>query len=210
MTLHGLSATDEAAVREAIGALEIVDGTIDPGVFSALDDPALRKSVSTVLEECGRTLIKVGDGWTTGYRDDIADTLAEQGIGVLAAADRAVLVLVLLRSVAIPRARGNTAGKTWGNSDGVRGTSIDELKQNRDISRAQIVESVRRLHAAGLVGRRRGMLYPGPALLRLTPQRAAELWENLLLVAAPDSIYARALRARRAAPRPTGNSEETA
>lgn len=210
MTSPGLSSTDQVAVREAIGALEIVEGAIGPGVFSALDDPALRKSVSTVLRQSGRTLIKAGDGWTTGYCDDIADTLAEQEIGVLASADRAVLVLVLLRSVAIPRARGKTAGTTWGNSDGVRGTSIDELKQNRDISRAQIEESIRRLHAAGLIGRRRGLLYPGPALLRLTPQRAAQLWQNLLLVAAPDSIYARALRARRAAPPTPDNLEETA
>ena len=200
MTLQGLSATDETAVREAIGALEIVDGFVPPGAFPALEDPALRKAITAGLEGCGRTLIRVGEGWTSGYRDDVADSLVEGGIGVLSPEDRAVLALVLLRTVAIPRARGNTAEKTWGNTDGVRGTSVDELKKNRNISNAQIIASVRNLCAARLVDRRRKLLLPGPALLRLTPQRAAQLWENLLLVAAPDSIYARVVRARRATP----------
>lgn len=208
MTLQGLSATDETAVREAIGALEIVDGVVPSGVFPALEDPALRKAISARLEECGRTLIRVGEGWTSGYRDDVADALVKFGIGVLPPDDRAVLVLVLLRTVAIPRARGNTAGKTWGNTDGVRGTSVEELARNRDISKTQIKESVRRLWGAGLVDRRRGMLLPGPALLRLTPQRAAQLWENMLLVAAPDSIYAQVIRARRATPPTQGNPLE--
>jgi hypothetical protein len=210
MTVQGLSATDETAVREAIGALEIVDGVVPQGVLPALEDPALRKAISARLEECGRTLISVGEGWTSGYRDDVADALVELGIGILPADDRAVLVLVLLRTVAIPRARGNTAGKTWGNTDGVRATSVDELARNRNMSKTQIRESVRRLCAGGLVDRHRGMLLPGPALLRLTPQRAAQLWENLLLLAAPDTIYARVVRARRATPPPTQRTAQEA
>jgi hypothetical protein len=209
MTSQGLSATDETAVGEAVGALEIVDGSVPSGVFPALEDPALRKAISARLEECGRTLIRVGEGWTSGYRDDVADTLIELGIGVLPPEDRAVLILVLLRTVAIPRARGSATGKTWGNTEGVRGTSVDELARNRNISKNQITESVRRLCGCGLVDRHRGMLLPGPALLRLTSKRAAQLWENLLLVAAPDSVYAQAVRARRTTPLTQGKPQET-
>ncbi len=197
IAVQGIPSTDETAVCEAIGALEIADGLVPSGVFPALEDPALRKTVRARLEECGRTLISVGNGWTSGYRDDIANALVELDIGVLAPEDRAVLVLILLRTVAIPRARGSRAGETWANTDGVKGTSVDELALNRNMSKTQIKESVRSLSTHGLVDRRRGMLLPGPALLRLTPQRSAQLWENLLLLAAPESLYAQAIRSRR-------------
>ena len=55
----------------------------------------------------GRTLVRVGDDrWISGYDDTIADRLAEEGTGVLAPVDAAVLTLVLLHAVAIPAARG--------------------------------------------------------------------------------------------------------
>lgn len=209
MAAQGVSNADESAVLEAIGALEIADGVVPSGVFPALEDPALRKTVSARLGECGRTLISVGDGWTSGYRDDVADALAELRIGVLAPEDRAVLVLILLRTVAIPRARGSGAGETWGSSNGVRGTSVDELTLNRNISKTQIKESVRNLSVQGLVGRHRGMLLPGPALLRLTPQRSTQLWENLILLAAPNSVYAHAIRGRRASTQQDERQEPT-
>lgn len=210
MAAREMSSADETAVREAIGALEIADGLVPSGVFPALEDPALRKTVSARLEECGRALISVGDGWTSGYRDDVADALVELDIGVLAPQDRAVLVLILLRTVAIPRARGNRAGETWGNTDGAKGTSVDELALNRNISKTQIKESVRNLCTHGLVDRHRGMLLPGPALLRLTSRRSARLWENLLLLAAPDSLYAHAIRSRRTSPPQQDELEERA
>jgi hypothetical protein len=43
----------------------------------------------------------------------------------------------------------------------------------------------------------RAGITPGPALHRLTPQRTAALWEDLLILAAPDSAYAHVLRSRR-------------
>ncbi|WP_143073487.1 hypothetical protein [Actinokineospora terrae] len=195
-------------MREAIGALEIVHGVVPPGVLPALEDLALRKAISTRLEDCGRTLINVEGGWTSGYRDDVADTLVESGLGVLPVGDRAVLVLLLLRTVAIPRARGNTTGETWGNTDGVRGTSIDDLAQNRNISKTQIKDSMSRLCSSGLVERRRSLLFPGPSLLRLTSKRSAQMWENLLLLAAPASLYAQAVRARRTGAVPPDNTLE--
>ncbi len=174
----GITSTDETAVREAIGALEIADGLVPSGVFPALEDPALRKTgrhtprgVRSNADQCRRRVDE-------RYRDDVADALVELDIGVLAPEDRAVLVLILLRTVAIPRARGSRIGETWGTTDGAKGTSVDELALNRTISKTQIKESVRNLSTHGLVDRHRGLLFPGPALLRLTPARSTRLWEK--------------------------------
>jgi len=194
-----LSSDDEAAVQEAIAALEIAEGIVPASAFVALRDPALRAVVSKRLEACGRSLIAIEQGWSSGYRDDIADTLQRLGIGVLTPADRAVLALVLLRTVAIPRARGELRGTVWTTANGARATSIDELNQNRHIPKKQLTESVRRLRVLGLLRPgHRADIVPGPAMHRLSSQRAAWLWEDLLLLAAPDSTYARVLRARRA------------
>ncbi len=202
MSTH-LSPDEEAAVRDAIGGLETAEGIVPAAAFPALREPALRRVVEERLAACGRVLISTQEGWVSGYDDRAADALAGLGIGVLSPADRAVLALVLLRTVAIPRARGELSGTAWVTPDGARPTSVPELNHNRHLSKKQITESVRKLRALGLLrpGHRAGIL-PGPALHRLSPLRAAWLWEDLLMLAAPDSSYARVLRARRAAPAP--------
>lgn len=199
MAVH-LSPEEEAAVRDAIGALEIAEGVVPDSVFPALREPALRNVVAQRLAACGRVLVSVEQGWVSGYDDQAADALVELGVGVLSPADRAVLALVLLRTVAVPRARGELRGTAWVTQDGARPTSIAELNHNRHLSKKQITESVRKLRTLGLLrpGHRAGIL-PGPALYRLSSQRAAWLWEDLLMLAAPDSSYARVLRERRTA-----------
>jgi hypothetical protein len=199
MSAH-LSPEEEAAVRDAIGALEIAEGVVPASAFPALREPALRKVVTQRLAACGRMLVSAEQGWVSGYDDQAADALAGLGIGVLSPVDRAVLALVLLRTVAVPRARGELSGTAWVTQDGARPTSIPELNHNRHLSKKQITESVRKLRTLGLLrpGHRAGIL-PGPALYRLSSQRAAWLWEDLLMLAAPDSSYARVLRARRTA-----------
>jgi hypothetical protein len=193
-----LAREDESSVHDAIAALEIAEGVVPAGAFAALRDPALRRHVGERLAACGRVLIPVGDDWVSGYDDAVADQLIARGYGMLTTADRAVLALVLLRTVAIPRARGEVTGDAWTSAEGARSTSIDELAQNRHVSKTQIGLSVRRLRTLGVLrpGHRVEMV-PGPALTRLTPQRAAWLWEDLLLLAAPDSPYAQVLRRRR-------------
>ncbi|MEU4253497.1 hypothetical protein AB0F15_39505 [Amycolatopsis sp. NPDC026612] len=193
-----LSDDEEHLVYDAIGALEIADGVVPVTDFPALTDPALRAAVATRLKRCGRVLNKVGGGYTSGYDDDVADVLVRDGIGVLAPQDRAVLALVLLRCVAIPRARGASVSENWAGATGERSTSLDELAQNRALGKTHIRKSLRRLRAAGLIRRSpRAGITPGPALHRLTPQRTAALWEDLLILAAPDSAYAHVLRSRR-------------
>jgi hypothetical protein len=194
-----LAVEDEAAVLDAIAALEVAEGVVPAAAFPALQDPALRSAVTQRLGACGRVMISAGPGWVSGYDDEVADTLADLDVGVLSPTDRAVLALVLLRTVAIPRARGELSGNAWVTPDGARPTTVAELNHNRHLTKKQITESLRNLRTLGLLrpGHRSGIV-PGPALYRLSRQRAAWLWEDLLMLAAPDSSYARVLHARRA------------
>jgi hypothetical protein len=197
--IRRLSEDDEHLVYDALGALEIADGVVPATGFPALTDPALRAAVATRLERCGRVLNKVADGYTSGYADDVADVLVREGVGILAPQDRAVLALVLLRCVAIPRARGASASETLAGAAGSRSTTPDELAQNRAMTKSAIRKSLQRLQAAGLIRRSpRAGITPGPALHRLTSQRTSVLWEDLLILAAPESAYAHVLRKRRA------------
>lgn len=193
-----LSPDDEAAVCEAVGGLEIAEGVVPAAAFVALREPALRSAVEERLAACGRSLIAVEDGWVSGYRDDIADVLVGSGAGVLSAVDRAVLALVLLRTVAVPRARGELTGDSWVSSADSRPTTVDELNKNRHLNKKQISESLRRLRTLGLIRPgHRSAIAPGPAMHRLSSQRATGLWEDLLLLAAPESTYAQVIRSRR-------------
>ncbi len=194
-----LSDEDEGLVHDVIGALEIADGVVPEAAFPALTDPALRGEVAARLGRCGRALNRVGDGYTSGYDDRVADVLVREGTGALDPQDRSVLALVLLRCVAIPRARGASASSSWADATGIRSTSKEELEQNRAFNKKDIKLSLQRLQAAGLIRRSaRAGITPGPALHRLTPRRTSALWEDLLILAAPDSAYARVLRQRRA------------
>lgn len=191
-----LSTEDETAIVEAVGALELAEGPV-PADLPALADPGLRGLVAARLAGCGRVLLSRPDGYCTGYDDAVADELVERDIGTLSETERAVLALVLLRSVAVPRARGRLGGEDWVQADATPVT-VEELAQNRHLSRSAIDKAVRRLRTLGLLRPgHRADIVPGPALQRLSPQRSAGLWEDLLLLAAPTSSYARHIRARR-------------
>jgi hypothetical protein len=193
-----LTTQDQSAVLEAIGALELADGPV-PATLPALIEPALRAIVAARLAGCGRVLMQRPDGFVSGYDDAVADQLLTHGIGGLDRTDRAVLALVLLRTVAIPRARGKLAGEEWVQAQTVA-TTVDELAQNRHLTKLAITTSLRRLRGLGLirVGHRADIV-PGPQFQRLTPARSSALWEDLLLLSAPSSSYARVIRTRRAA-----------
>lgn len=199
-----LTTQDEAAVLDAIGALELADGPV-PATLPALVEPALRAVIAARLHGCGRVLMQRPDGFVTGYDDAVADDLLSHRIGSLEQTDRAVLALVLLRTVAIPRARGRLTGEEWVQPQTVP-TTVDELAQNRHLTKSAIATSVRRLRGFGLirVGHRSDIV-PGPQFQRLTPTRSSALWEDLLLVSAPASSFARVIRTRRAvrSPQPT-------
>ncbi|MEV0694732.1 hypothetical protein [Streptomyces sp. NPDC050388] len=200
MTEAPLSDHDEAQVQAAVAAVETADGLVPREAFPALQSDALRAVVARRLAALGRVLLirehHGTKGFTSGYEDGVAERLAAEGIGVLPPVDRAVLVLVLLRTVAAPGARGVHGSATW-LTDGP-GTSVEELYANPYFTYEHIRPAVRRLKARRLL--REGFhrtLLPGPALLRLTDAQSARLWEDLVLVTRPDSVNARAIRRRR-------------
>jgi hypothetical protein len=203
-----LDAHRRSRVHDVIAALELASEPIDPALFPALDDPGLRAVVEDALAAAGRVLVRVGGGYTSGYDDTIADRLVSEGIGVLAPVDGAVLTVVLLRGVAVPRAQGRLASDAWCDAQPV---TIDDLALNRHLTKTQVKAAVRRLRAAGILRPgHRAELVPGPQFHRLTPARSARLWEDLVLVARPDGMLADVIRRRRAqaASPPTPHHEE--
>ena len=193
--LAGLSMPLRADVLAAVAAVETADVPVSEDEFCALSDPALRDAVQRALAATGRTLIEHDSGWLSGYDDRIADRLAAEGLGVLAPTDRAVLALVLLLTVAIPRARGRVNADDW--TDAVP-TNMDELERNRHLTQKDIRASLRRLRSAGILRPgHRAAIAPGPQFLRLTAERCGRLSEDLVLLCHPDGMLAHVIRRRR-------------
>lgn len=192
-----LGAGDQAAVTAAVAAVELADAPVPGDAFRALADPTLRRVAAEVLAEAGRQLLSVDGGWLSGYDDAVADRLADEGVGVLAPTDRAVLALVLLHTVAIPRSRGRIEGTRWTDAEPV---DVDEIAKSRALSKQAIRASVRRLRSLGVLRQgHRPPLAPGPQLDRLSPERSRRLWEDLMLLCQPEGMMAAAIRRRRAA-----------
>jgi hypothetical protein len=207
VVLSDLPPVRQGDVLAALAAVETADEPVLPGAFRALLDPSLTGVLRACLADAGRVLVRVGDGWLSGYDDTVAERLAAEGVGVLRADDAAVLALVLLHTIAIPRSRGKS-GKDWSDAEP---TTKDELARSK-LSRTTIDRSTRRLREAGILayGSRHGIV-PGPQFSRFTEQASASLWEELVLVAQPHGVLAQVIRRRRAArnPAPTTPLEET-
>jgi hypothetical protein len=189
-----LSDRQQADVLAALAAIETADTPVPAIGFRALIDPALRATVQDCLNRAGRTLIDAGDGYLSGYDDRIGARLAADGLGVLSRQDAAVLTLVLLHSVAIPRARGDLGSKDWRDGQPV---TKEQLAKSR-LPKKVINASVQRLRDAGILryaGRR--WLAPGPQFDRLTPAASDAIWEGLILAAAPHGMEAETIRRRR-------------
>lgn len=197
--LAGCSDAVRADILAALAAVECAEAPVSGGDFVALGDPALRRVVQKLLTASGRTLIEHADGWLSGYRDDIADRLAAEGLGILSPKDRAVLALVLLHTVAIPRARGRITSDDW--TEAVP-TTVEELERNRHLTQKDIRASLRRLRTAGILRPgQRALIAPGPQFLRLTAERSSRLSEDLVLLCQPTGMLADVIRRRRDRPR---------
>jgi hypothetical protein len=192
-----LTDAQRESVRTAVTALESAEAPVAASGFAALSDPALRRAVAAELESAGRVLAECEPGfWLSGYCEEIADRLVAEGLGVLEEMDRAVLALVLLHTVAIPRARGRIHADDW--TEAVP-TDVETLKRNRHLSESEINASLRRLRTAGIIRPgHRPPIEPGPQFLRLSRGRSTRIWEELLLVAQPEGPLARLIRRRRA------------
>lgn len=206
--LAELSEQHRDEVLAAFAAVEHSAHPVPEVQLLALRDATLRRDLQRLLHRVGRTLIAVGGArWTSGYRDDIAAELTASGWHGLPVTDRAVLVLVLIHSVAIPRSRGILSGDSWTSA---QPTPVDELLRYAQPGRGDVRAALQRLRAAGLVqlaptrgrGSVGGTAYlPGPQLHRLTPLARRALQQELILAAAPSSPLAAAIRARRTHPR---------
>jgi hypothetical protein len=187
-----------AEVMAAVTAVETAEAPVPAGAYVGLGDGALRAMVEEILSAGGRSLIPCGeDGWLSAYRDEIADELMAAGLARLDEADRAVLALVLLHTVAIPRATGEIDSADWTVAKPV---SRRTLHLSRALHNKTIDESLRRLQARGILRRgHRADIVPGPQFLRLSETRSRQLWEDLVLLCKPHGAQAAQIRRRRAA-----------
>jgi hypothetical protein len=199
--LAELSERHRDEVLSAFAAVEHSPEPVPEAQLLALRDATLRRSLDDLLRRVGRTLIPVGTSWTSGYRDEVAAELAQAGWHSLPAIDRAVLVLVLIHSVAIPRSRGTLPGDTWTSG---QPTMASELLEASRLQPTDVRIALGHLRAAGLAQRagtgQSAAYFPGPQLHRLSAAARRRLTEALILAAAPSSPVAAAIRARRDRP----------
>jgi hypothetical protein len=202
--LEPLGDKQRDALVAAWAALEYGNEPASEAALLALRDAALRRILDQMLRRTGRILVNAGAyRWTSGYRDDIAAELAANGWGVLPPVERAALTLVLIHSVAIPRAEGLLAVDDWQSPYPTTPTRMRKLSQVH--GQRRLSEALQWLRAAGLVRPVRGAdpemarasYVPGPALLRLTPAARQRLQENLILAVGPDTALATAITVRR-------------
>lgn len=203
--LSDLPPARQADVLAALAAVETAERPVQAAGFRGLLDPSLRATLERCLAEQGRVLLKVGEGFTSGYDDLVARRLASEGIGVLPPDDRAVLALVLLHCVAIPRAAGRLRSSSWLDAEP---TTKQQLVMSK-LPENKVRAAVQRLRNAGILryGARRSIL-PGPQLARMTSQSSADLWENLILLAQPHGVMGDAIRRRRVARQQKATSGE--
>ncbi|MEU5864159.1 hypothetical protein ABZ815_23500 [Nonomuraea sp. NPDC047529] len=226
-----LGAYDERRRAELVAAFMVVEHAADPvpeGRFAALRDPALRHTLGEMLARRGRALIQLRERWTSGYDDthtaalarpqapepppvspagdppapeEEAERSADAGSAGLGVSERAVLTLVLVHSVAIPRAEGLLPEDSWLSP---HPTPVDELRRHTQVPIGELESALRTLRHAGLLaqvkaGEEAGGYVPGPQFHRLTPAARRRLQEELILAAGPHTPLAAAVRARRSA-----------
>ncbi|MFD9943497.1 hypothetical protein ACFWYW_08335 [Nonomuraea sp. NPDC059023] len=198
-----LSSYDERRRAELVGAYMVLEHAAEPvqeARFAALRDPAMRHTLGEMLGRRGRTLIQQHERWTSGY-DDTTAAEAARAEGGLGESERAVLTLVLVHSVAIPRAEGALPEDTWLSPFP---TPVDELRRHTQLPIGELESALRALRHAGLLGQVKageeaGGYVPGPQFHRLTPSARRRLQEELILAAGPHTPLAGAVRARRSA-----------
>ncbi|MFD1934178.1 hypothetical protein ACFSKW_22170 [Nonomuraea mangrovi] len=193
-----LDAFDERRRAELVAAFMAVEFAAEPvqeARFTALRDPALRRTLAEMLARRGRTLIQQRERWISGYDDAVAVRAGT----TLGESERAVLTLVLVHSVAIPRAEGLLPEDTWLSP---HATPVDELRRHTQLPIGELEAALRTLRHAGLLsqvkaGEEAGGYVPGPQFHRLTQAARRRLQEELILAAGPHTPLAAAVRAQR-------------
>ena len=198
-SLAELDATRRADVLMAVRAVEGAEQPVPRTALRALANATLRASVERVLSDSGRILLETPRGFLSGYDDDVREALTADGIGFLPAEDRAVLCLVLLHAIAIPRARGTIPREAdWTVAEAVDPRTLFVSK----LPDSMIKASVRRLRDAGILGYGNNhWIAPGPQFSRLTSDVIELIFEELVMLAEPDGLLAESILRRRAARR---------
>ncbi|GAA3447905.1 hypothetical protein [Planomonospora venezuelensis] len=203
-----LGPLDERRRAEVVAAFMAVEHAAEPvheARFPALRDPVLRRVLAELLQRRGRVLVQGRETWTSGYADGTASgtgggTGGGPGAGTVPdEAGRAVLALVLVHSVAIPRAEGLLPADSWLSPFP---TQVEELRRHTMLPIGELEAALRSLRHAGLVsqvkaGEEAGGYVPGPQFHRLTGPARRRLQEELILAAGPHTPLAAAVRARR-------------
>lgn len=195
--LADLDPSARAGVVVAVRAVEEAEQPVPRAAFRALADATLRAGVERTLGDSGRVLLETAHGFLSGYADDVREALTADGIGVLPPEDRAVLCLVLLHAVAIPRARGLIPrDAAWTVAEAVDPRTLSTSK----LSDSSIRAAVRRLRDAGVLayGTHRWIV-PGPQFSRLTPAALEWTFEELIVLAEPEGLLAESVCRRRSA-----------
>jgi hypothetical protein len=198
-SLAELDATRRAGVLMAVRAVEEAEQPVPRTALRALADATLRASVERVLFDSGRILLETPRGFLSGYDDAVREALTADGIGFLPQEDRAVLCLVLLYAIAIPRARGTIPREAdWTVAEAVDPRTLFVSK----LPDSMIKASVRRLRDAGILGYGNNhWIVPGPQFTRLTSDVVELIFEELVMLAEPDGLLAESILRRRAARR---------
>jgi hypothetical protein len=194
--LDGLPAPRRTEVMAAVAAVETAEQPVPGNAFRALAEAPMRHVVEQVLAVSGRVLLRSGNGYLSGYDDTIVARFIEEGTGVLPPEDRAVLTLVVLFTVAIPRAeRTIPTDAPWSRGEPV---PRERLKDSR-LPDNVIDSALRRLRDARIISSGPRGISPGPQFHRLTAAASARIFEELVLLAEPGGSLAEQVRRRRLA-----------
>ncbi|MBL7256517.1 hypothetical protein [Paractinoplanes lichenicola] len=199
--LNSLTDRQRELVEAAYALLENATDPVHRQFLPALGDATSRDRLQELLRRTGRTLVSVdGLHFTSGFDDAVRAELTGLGWQPQPLVDRAVLVLVLVYSVAIPRSEEQLGPDTW--TSPYPATLQDVLRDSK-VPASEARAALGRLTASGLLRTVRagdeqdGGYVPGPQFHRLTPAAREQLQDQLILAAAPDHPLAAAIRERR-------------
>ena len=191
-------ADDEAAIIDAVRALEAADGPLRLRDWPALSDADLRERVARHLGGLGRQLLPVLDeagttvtGYLSTWSDEAAADLARATCG-LQEIDLALLTLLYLHWEILGRVLGEDLRPLQEQLDAYTGTGREAIRGDAR------KESLTRLQARQLI---RADYRLGPAFDRLTPVQRTRLDQSLFLLLRPEHAWAAEIRLSRQAER---------
>ncbi|WP_433430919.1 hypothetical protein [Nonomuraea sp. CA-141351] len=207
-----VEAADRAGEINSVEARDVPGAVTAGGGAGATADRASAAAAGDAGDVPGAAVAGGGAGATGGASGSGSAAAPTQAIrpsgpgggsagARLGVSERAVLTLVLVHSVAIPRAEGLLPEDSWLSP---HPTPVEELRRHTQLPIGELEAALRVLRHSGLLsqvkaGEEAGGYVPGPQFHRLTPAARRRLQEELILAAGPNTPLATAVRARRSA-----------